>query len=139
MLVAFEYLDISGDVGLRVTGGTLEELFRDAAVGMFSLITDLGKVEGKNKINVVTESDSPEGLLVAWLNELVFQFDTYGFIGNKVDIGELSERKVFATVSGEEFDPERHESKLLIKAATYHNLNLEKRDGKWQAEIIFDI
>jgi len=139
LLVAFEYLDIPGDAGLRVRGATLKEVFRDAAVGMFSLITDLDGVRARSRMNVVTESDSPEGLLVAWLNELVFQFDTYGFIGKEVEVAELSDRRIFATVSGEEFDPERHESRLLIKAATYHNLVLEKKDGGWRAEIIFDI
>jgi SHS2 domain-containing protein len=44
-----------------------------------------------------------------------------------------------ATISGEDFDSERHESKLLIKAATYHKLRIEKTDDTWEAEVIFDI
>jgi SHS2 domain-containing protein len=137
--VAYEYLDISGDVGLRVSGESVEEVFIDAALGMYSLITGLDRVEEKKAIETVVESDSPEGLLVAWLNELVFRFDTYGFIGKKVQIGELSGERIVASIRGEDFDPDRHERKLLVKAATYHNLRLEKTDGRWQAEIIFDI
>ena len=44
-----------------------------------------------------------------------------------------------AVLSGEEFDPERHESRLLIKAATYHRLKVEKSNDTWQIDVVFDI
>jgi SHS2 domain-containing protein len=43
------------------------------------------------------------------------------------------------SVSGEDFDPERHERRLLIKAATYHQLSIERREGQWVTNVIFDI
>jgi SHS2 domain-containing protein len=42
-------------------------------------------------------------------------------------------------VAGEEFDAGRHEGKLLIKAATYHKLRIEKIDDLWEIDVIFDI
>lgn len=137
--MGYEYLDISGDAGLRLSGGTLEEVFRDAAVGMYSLITDIEAVREEKEIRVEAESHSPEGLLVSWLNELIFRFDTYGFVGRRVDIEALGDRRIAARIAGEEFDPARHERRLLLKAATYHNLKLERSDGGWQVEVIFDI
>jgi SHS2 domain-containing protein len=137
--VGYEYLDISGDAGLRLSGSTLEEVFKEAAVGMYSLITDIDAVREEKEIRIETESHSPEGLLVSWLNELIFQFDTYGFVGRRVDIEELGDRRIAARIAGEEFDPARHERRLLLKAATYHNMRLERRDGGWQVEVIFDI
>ena len=47
--------------------------------------------------------------------------------------------KLKASVTGEEFDQQRHEGKLLIKAATYHKLRIEKKDSIWEVEVIFDI
>ncbi len=47
--------------------------------------------------------------------------------------------KLKAAVSGEEFDTERHERKLLIKAATYHKLKIERINGMWEVDVIFDI
>ncbi len=137
--MGFEYIDISGDAGVRASGDTLAEAFVNAALGMYSLITDLDKVGEGKQLRTSAESHSQESLLVAWLNELVFQFDTYGFIGKKINIEELSDTKIVAVLSGEDFDPERHEQRLLIKAATYHDLKIEKGDGKWQIEVIFDI
>ncbi len=148
----FEVLDISGDIGLKAYGETLKDAFINAAIGMYSLITDFHMIREQKAIDVSVESNSTEGLLVSWLNELVFHFDAYGFIGKKIVIAEFipsfiptrGEEKVEgyrlkASVSGEEFDPERHESRLLIKAATYHRLKVEKTDNLWEINVIFDI
>ncbi|MCG2722805.1 MAG: archease [Thermodesulfovibrionales bacterium] len=142
----FEILDISGDIGLRSFGKTVQEAFVNAAIGMYSLITDTGKIEEKKSIDVSLENDSLDSLLVAWLNELVFHFDAYGFIGQKISITEsdlepatLKSYRLNAVLSGEEFDPDRHESRLLIKAATYHRLRIAKVNEIWKIEVIFDI
>ena len=135
----FEIIDISGDVGIKAFGGSIEEVFKNSAIGMYSLITDLKGVKGQKTINISSESNSLEGLLVSWLNELIFHFDAYNFIGKDIVILEMSDRKLKANVKGEEFDPERHERKLLLKAATYHRLKVEKVRDIWEADIIFDI
>jgi SHS2 domain-containing protein len=156
---AFEVIDISGDAGIRAYGETMEELFINAATGMYSLITSLEDVGEQREIAVALESHSLEGLLVSWLNELIFHFDTYGFVGKKFLITEITPSVTLppaergsgqtqgsaptymlkGSVSGEDFDPERHERRLLIKAATYHQLSLEKREGQWVTNVIFDI
>lgn len=135
----FEPVDISGDAGIKAYGASLEEVFVNAAVGMYSLITDLDAVGDRKNLAVSLESHSREGLLVSWLNELIFHFDAYGFIGKRVHIKMLSDNRIEAEVWGEEFEPRRHESKLLIKAATYHRLRIEKVGDVWEAEVIFDI
>jgi SHS2 domain-containing protein len=140
---AFEVIDISGDVGIRAFGKSIEEAFKNSAIGMYSLITDLEGVKAEKSISISVESNSLEGLLVSWLNELIFQFDAYNFIGKGIDIQSLTPTpqspSLKAIISGEEFDTERHERKLLIKAATYHRLKVEKVRDIWEADIIFDI
>jgi len=51
----------------------------------------------------------------------------------------LHDNKLTAIVAGEDFDAERHQRRLLVKAATYHKLRIEKTDDTWQMDIIFDI
>ncbi len=155
----YEPIDISGDVGLRAFGKTINEVFINAAEGMYSLITNLDLIREEKNIDITIDSSSVENLLVAWLNELIFHFDTYGFIGKRIVITETSpsialpgpgggETNKFsktqtytlkAAISGEDFDQSRHESKLLIKAATYHRLRIEKINNIYEAEVIFDI
>jgi len=134
----YEQIDISGDVGLRIWGETLEELFANAADGMYELMTDTSGIKDKEKKEISLNSGSMESLFVQWLNELVFLFDTYAFIGKKVLLN-IQDNTLAATVSGEAFDAKAHESRLLIKAATYHGLSLKKINLRWQAEVIFDI
>jgi SHS2 domain-containing protein len=151
----FEVIDVSGDVGLKAYGGSLKNAFMNAAIGMYSLITDLEVVKEEKVIDVSVESDSIEGLLVSWLNELIFHFDAYGFIGKRITIAEFTPSLNFpprgegqgggeayrlkSSLSGEDFDRERHESRLLIKAATYHRLKVAKNNGEWEIDVIFDI
>jgi len=145
----YEFLDISGDAGIRAFGSTTEELFVNAALGMYDLIIDMESVRKTGTVGVSLTHDSPEGLLVSWLNELIFLFDAHGFIGKEIVVTEflfgeniISGRppySISASLSGEHFDPSRHQGKLLLKAATYHKLKIENEDGRWTAEIIFDI
>ena len=135
----FELIDISGDAGIRAFGSDLSELFANAATGMYSLIADPESVTPRKSVEIQTESNSREGLLVSWLNELVFHFDAYGFIGVEIHIHELHDTLLRATVTGEDFDPEKHGRGLLIKAATYHKLKIERKEDHWEADVIFDI
>ena len=140
----YETLDISGDAGIRASGGSLREAFEAAATGMYSLITDPDGVQEYRTIEVAARGESLEGLLVSFLNELVFHFDAYGFIGKRVEIKQMEMENtgrgsLKANVHGEQFDPVRHSRGLLIKAATYHGLAVEKKDGLWSLDVIFDI
>ncbi len=145
----FEVLDISGDAGIRAFGSTPEELFVNAALAMSSLVIDPDTVKSREKIEISLRHSSLEGLVVSWLNELVFWFDAYGFMAGEIAVtafrfpGEAPvdtrEYSLTALLSGERFDPERHAGKLLIKAATYHRLKVEQAGGQWSAEVIFDI
>ena len=135
----YEQIDISGDAGIRAFGKTLEELFENAAAGMYSLVTDPEGVLDERELRVSVESHSREGLLVAWLNELIFLFDTRAFIGKRANVRFPGDNRLEGEVWGEEFDPKRHRSGLLVKAATYHKLGVEKKGDIWEAEVIFDI
>ena len=136
---AFQVLDISGDVGLTAFGTSKEEAFLNVAYGMYNLITNPEAIREKKTVSVTVEKDSLDGLLVAWLNELIFHLDTYGFIGKKIIMDHFSDGNIRARIAGEEFDSKRHAGKLLIKAATYHKLRIQAMNGRWEIDVIFDI
>ena len=138
MIKQFEQVDISGDVGIKVWGQDLEELFENAAIGMSELITNVSAVPESESREVHVVADSDEDLLVQWLNELVFLFDTYNYIGKSFSLSIIN-NKLKAEISGGTFDPSTGESRLLIKAATYHDLSLTKTTTHWEATVIFDI
>ena len=86
----FEILDIAGDVGLKAFGESKQEVFVHTALGMYSLITNTDVLKDQKSITVSVESHALDGLLVSWLNELIFHFDAYGFIGKRIVVAEFT-------------------------------------------------
>lgn len=126
-------------MGLRVSGGTLAELFTDSAVGMFNLITSLDQFQARDTLEVLLEAENPEELLWKWLRELHYLFSTQKLVFKEFEYRELSEKKVWAACSGEYFDPRRHQSEREVKAVTHHGFKVTQDKSGWHAEVIFDI
>ncbi len=139
MKAHFETFDTTADVGITVYGENLKDIFGQAAIGLFSFITNVKKLDTKISKSLEINADSYENLLINWLNELIFLFDTEGFVGKDIKIKELSETKLIAMIKGDFFNEKKHSRGVLIKAATYHKLKLEKKNNGWMATILFDI
>jgi SHS2 domain-containing protein len=139
--MGYEIIDAGSDAGIMASSFTIEGLFRDLAMGMYSMATGLDEVEASEVERVEIASHSLDGLLVAWLNELVYLLDSRGFVASKVEITSLDTEglRLMAVLGGECLDSERLGHGLLIKAATYHGLSIGKQDGRWSAEVMFDI
>lgn len=137
------FLSHTADLRLEVTAPSLEELFAEALVGFTEAMTEVGTVEERDRWEVEAEADDLPGLLVAWLDELLFRFDARGLLPRRAAVRIAEEGGSFrlgATVFGEPYDPERHEIKVLLKAITYHGLAVEQTAAReWRAEVIIDI
>jgi SHS2 domain-containing protein len=139
MKKAFEIIDHTADVGIIAYGADVEELFSNAALAMFSLITDPESVEEKLHLNLEVSSEDRDSLLVEWLNELIYLFDVKHILFNRFNIESLTHNELKATCYGEGFDPMKHKIKIGVKAATYHMLKLDKNSDGCKAQIILDI
>ena len=65
-MAKFELIDHTADVGVAAYGDSLEELFENAAMGMFSVIADAEKVSAAETRTVEVMAEGRESLLVAW-------------------------------------------------------------------------
>jgi len=139
MRKAFEIIDHAADVGIIAYGADVEELFSNAALALFSLITEPESVEEKLHLNLEVSSEDTDSLLIEWLNELIYFFDTKHMLFNRFDIGNVTHNELKATCYGEGFDPMKHKIKIGVKAATYHMLKLDKNGDGYKAQIILDI
>ena len=141
----FKRVDHLSDTGIEFYGNKLKKLFENAAVGMFSIITDIESVIGKDKINVniITDYNDLEDLLILWLEKIIYHFETADmvFAVFKVDSVKRSGQgyKLEAEIMGEKFDSSRHKIKIGIKAPTYHQLKIKNNGQKWWGRVIFDI
>ncbi|RKY38619.1 MAG: archease [Candidatus Omnitrophota bacterium] len=135
----YELLEHTADIGLRVRGKDIEEIFIYAAEGMFAIIAGTEGIETREEIKIECEAEDIEELLVNWLSELLYCFNVKRILGKEFFIEKLEENRVKGGVKGEEFDEERHLLLNEIKGVTYHNLRIEKKGEMWEAEVIFDV
>ena len=141
--MGFHVVDHTADIGVEAEAHDLGSLFADAARGFADVVTDIDGIEGSTERRQHLEAASLEALLVDWLSELLYVFETEGLLFSAVtaDVSP-SERgwSLRAVCRGEVFDSGRHELKVPIKAVTYHALEVARSAaGGWRARVIFDI
>jgi len=140
--VEYELIEHTADIGIRVKGGNLEGLFSNAAEAVFDILAEkkllnrqIAKPPVKNLINL--KADSREELFITWLNELLSLSAAKDLIFSEFKINKLQDNILEATVAGRDIKDYRVNAE--IKAATYHQLKIEKSAEGWQAEVIFDV
>jgi SHS2 domain-containing protein len=134
----YSQFEHTADIGIKASGSDLKELFTNFALGLFDVICDMGKVLPLEEIKINISSSDLESLLVKWLNELIFIFDSKRMLLSKFDIKTVDHDSLSAVVSGEKFDLKRHEMRLSVKAATYHQLSI-KKNRQYKGKIILDV
>ena len=138
----YEYLEHTGDIGIRAYGGTLEELFINAAQALLEAIADLSTVGTATQTKIEVSAESLEELMVAWLDELNFRHEVEEIFFRRVEIQEIWEApyRVVAVAYGERVDFAKHVVYTEIKSITYHQLIVEQTpDDRWLAQVIFDL
>ncbi len=134
----YKTIDHTADIGIEVAGQTLAELFKNAAVALFDIIVDCNDSPLiAEEISLTT--DNVEELMVAWLEELLYLFETKHFILRHLSIKNIGDQYINAQAQGVPFEKDKHQIKKEIKAVTYHQLKVKKEDDRWVARVIFDI
>ncbi len=149
--MSFSFFDHTGDIGVRLTGRTLDDLFESAAGAFADSVTDPARIEPRHAVALSLESPAVDLLLVDWVNEILYRFDVDQFLVGAVRVhvagpdrdagpsGGAAAWRLHATLGGEPFDPERHTVKVLVKAITYHALEVRDGSDGWHATMVFDI
>jgi SHS2 domain-containing protein len=135
----FELLEHTADVGLAAGAETLEALFETATEGMATIagVWSPGNGEG-DRLRIHLEGGDVEGLLVDWLNEVLYEHDSRRSALRNVEVEHVEESAVtgfieLAPLSG------RDDEGVQIKAVTYHQLRVRRADGGWEATVFFDV
>jgi SHS2 domain-containing protein len=134
----YELIEHTADIGIRVKGSDLEELFANTAVAMFEIMAE-AKNQGavKKEIKIKLKADNLEELFINWLNELLSLSAVKELIFSAFKIIKLDKNNLEASLMGSEIKNYRINTE--IKAATYHQLKLQEIKSGWQAEVIFDV
>ncbi len=135
----YRQLSHTADLGWRIWGESLPQLFENAGAALISTLVDRRQVRRRETRDIALDSIDQEALLVDWLNHLLYLFDVDGFLGRKFQVSRLTATQLTARAWGERFDPARHAEKTAVKAATYHKLQIVRKGTGWEATVILDL
>lgn len=143
---SYEVFEHTADIGLKIYGASVADLFLNAVKGLFHLIAPQLSVceiafpfpSPPKLIKIDLTAPSQEELLVYWLNEFIYYFFTKKLFPETLKIDILEQDSLVSEVSLKKCS-QTCPIELEVKAATYHNLSIKKFGKIYQAEIIFDI
>jgi SHS2 domain-containing protein len=121
------------EVELEIEAASREELFSEAVIAVSELLGSGDRSRPRSE-DVTVRADDGAALFAAWLEELVFLAETEGFVPETVERLELGELELRARIRGRRGDPAH-----LIKAVTYHRLEVAKADGAWIGRVVLDV
>ena len=135
----YEVFEHTADLGLRMQARDLNCLFAEAGRALFSVIVaNLDEVQPRQPAEYQVKGSELDYLLLDWLNELLFTFETQRILFSEFQV-RVDPEGLHAVARGEPVEAQRHRLDHEVKAITYHNLRVAHTDGGWEAEVIVDI
>ncbi len=138
MSVLYETFEHEADIGIRGFGNSLEEAFENAAVALYSVMVNIGKIAPTEKKIIAVSAPDRELLLVEWLNALLALSDIERLVFSKFEV-KIKGTSLFGIAWGEPLDRVRHEAHVEVKGATYHMLSVKQEDGRYRAQCVVDV
>ena len=134
----FNEIDYGGDIGIEARGRDFAALLENATTGLLGLVSR-GPVAPAVERKIHVTSSSSEDLLVDWLGEVITLSGVHGEVYGAVRVDRVGEWFADGVLHGEKVDPGKHDLRFDVKAATYHNLVVEKRPDGYYGRVIFDL
>lgn len=138
-MTRYHLFNHTADLGMEFYGNNREELFLCAGQALYDVITDLEDVNAAERVDIRVSGMDLEDLLVNWLREILYFQQGKGMLLKKFVISKMNNTFIDAYAEGELFDEKKHVIRKEIKAVTYHDVKIEKKDGEWRARVVFDL
>lgn len=125
----------TADRAIEVRGANPRALFANAGAAMSAL----QEVDPTQPIRlaraICADGEGYDGLLIAWLNQLLLGQELGGEMYSRFEIFEMSPRGLRGVAYGHRGTPAHTE----IKAVTYYDLSVRQMADGWQARVTFDV
>lgn len=139
MFKFYKLIAHTADFGIEVKAKSIPDIYVNSAKALFDLIVGVENIEPVLEQEILVEGIDEVDLLIRWLNELIYLFSVKNLLFSNFKIKFLGKKELKCLAKGEEFKKGKHEIKVEIKAATYHNIKIEKKGDFFYTKIIFDV
>lgn len=116
----------TADAGIEVEADSLPEAFEEIGKAFTEIVTG-GKLTESNSSNpIAINADNLDSLLVKFISDLIFLFDTENFLVSsaRIDIDVDSVFALNGTLFGDTYNQSVHGYGVEVKAVSYHLLEV---------------
>ena len=140
----YEFLNHPADVWVHAWGKTFEEGIENCVYALMETMFEGNIIDNKITREIIIEENTKGSLLVAFLSEFLYIFDTEYLIFNHVKIDPIVKNssgklEIHAVGQGEVFDPSKHTPDIEVKAITYSYLEINEEKKRTDIKIVYDI
>ena len=116
----------TADAGIEVEADSLPEAFHEASLAFTEIVTGGNLPQSKRSHDIELESTDLDSILVKFISNLIFLFDSDDFLVSsaKVEIKSDSLFILKGTLFGDTYDQSEHGYGVEIKAVSYHLLEV---------------
>jgi len=143
MAYKYIFLDHTADIAVDVEADSLDELFIASVYSWRDSISDDKNSLSTEKRSLVLSEDNLEILLVSFLSELNFLYQSESWIMDSVIFIQITKTNdswnLGSELLGHNFNRKEMNLKAEIKAITYHQMEIKEQLGKFFTRIVFDI
>ena len=133
----YEVLEHTADVGLRAHAPDVTSLFEQATRGLCE-IAGIWQDGLGTPVEIDVEARDREGLVVDWLNEVLYVHDARNVAVCSVEVDVASEERARGRITVRPLG-EGTQTAIQVKAVTYHQLEVRETTSGWSATVFFDI
>lgn len=134
----FKFLSHTADIKFQASGSSIKEVFENSALAVFNTIYNK-KIKERKKFKIKVKGHDLESLLYNFLEEFLILIDSKNFLPAKIKIlkMDLEKFKIEAKILGD--NAENYEISMHVKAITYNEMFIKKKENKWVSQVVLDI
>lgn len=135
-MASHRFVDHTSEIGLRVRAASFPEMLTEAGRGLARLLLRDQTAEAAGEAREIeVSSHDRESLLVDWLNDLLFEAEVRLWVPLEFEVLDASDTRIRARVRGAEVEV----PPSIVKAATFHGLQVVETPEGLEAEVILDV
>lgn len=138
-MARYEQVPHTADLAAKIYGKSLSELFENAAFAMMDMSADLEGLAPEETMPVELEAPDKEDLLVCWLNEILYSLVSENILFFEFHVLSITDGKLTAEAIGQRIGEDEGRIRTEIKAATYHDVRIEKTGSGYEVTVVFDV
>ncbi|MEO0295777.1 MAG: archease [candidate division WOR-3 bacterium] len=131
-------IEHTADIGFIVKAKDMKSLIKKISLILSNVMVDTETIEIKETKNFKIKIEEEDFIVIDVLRELLYFFDTEGFIWKDVKVN-IKGDIILLELKGEKFDNKKHKLKKDVKAVTYHDYYLERKENFYETRFILDI